>query len=99
MAVQRGFGRIDVNHGGAAQTFERLRETVGALQVVIACDCIFRNLKMTRCGVKQQVGRIFQNIHAVGFSSYGEQYLGVHINQTFTGIAIGAPGRPRHDGQ
>jgi hypothetical protein len=25
----------------------------------------------------------------IGFSSYGEQYRGMHVNQTFTGIAIG----------
>ncbi|QJD30587.1 FIST N-terminal domain-containing protein [Methylococcus geothermalis] len=92
-------GRSGDLERNVAQTFEQLRETLGPLQGVIACDCIFRNLEMTRCGVKQQVGRIFQNNHAVGFSTYGEQYLGVHINQTFTGIAIGAPGRPRHDGQ
>jgi hypothetical protein len=25
-----------------------------------------------------------------GFSTYGEQYNGLHLNQTFTGVAIGA---------
>jgi hypothetical protein len=30
----------------------------------------------------------------IGFAGYGEQYLGIHINQTLTGIAIGgAEGR------
>jgi hypothetical protein len=92
-------GRSGNLEGNVAHTFEQLRETLGPLQGVIACDCIFRNLEMTRCGVKQQVSEIFRNNRAVGFSTYGEQYLGVHINQTLTGIAIGAPGRPRHDGR
>lgn len=92
-------GRSGDLEGNVAQTFEQLRETLGPLQGVIACDCIFRNLEMTRCGVKQHVGEIFRNNRTVGFSTYGEQYLGVHINQTFTGIAIGAPGRLRHGGQ
>jgi hypothetical protein len=26
----------------------------------------------------------------VGFSTYGEQYNGIHVNQTFTGVAIGS---------
>jgi hypothetical protein len=25
----------------------------------------------------------------VGFCTYGEQYMSMHVNQTFTGIAIG----------
>jgi hypothetical protein len=25
------------------------------------------------------------------FNTYGEQYRGVHVNQTFAGIAIGSP--------
>jgi hypothetical protein len=25
----------------------------------------------------------------VGFSTYGEQYRSMHVNQTFTGVAIG----------
>jgi len=24
-----------------------------------------------------------------GFSTYGEQFNGVHVNQTFTGVALG----------
>jgi hypothetical protein len=27
----------------------------------------------------------------VGFNTYGEQYGGVHVNQTLTGVAIGMP--------
>lgn len=100
-AIEKGMvlrlGRSGDLEQHVAQTFGRLSENLGPLQGVIACDCIFRNLEMSRCGVKQRVGKIFSTHHAVGFSTYGEQYLGVHINQTFTGIAIGSPGRPRHD--
>jgi hypothetical protein len=27
--------------------------------------------------------------NAVGFSTYGEQFNGIHVNQTLTGVAIG----------
>jgi len=27
----------------------------------------------------------------IGFNTYGEQFNGMHINQTFTGVAIGRP--------
>lgn len=79
------------------QTFEQIHDAIGPLRLVIAFDCIFRNLEMTRCGVKHRVGEIFRKNRAVGFSTYGEQYRGVHINQTFTGVAIGAPRKSRHD--
>jgi hypothetical protein len=32
---------------------------------------------------------VFRHNNTIGFSSYGEQYLGVHVNQTLTSIAIG----------
>ena len=31
----------------------------------------------------------------IGFSTYGEQYHAMHINQTFTGVAIGTGERRR----
>ena len=30
----------------------------------------------------------------VGFNTYGEQFGGMHVNQTFTGAAIYAPDAP-----
>jgi hypothetical protein len=36
------------------------------------------------------VAEIFRNNNTIGFNSYGEQFHGVHVNQTLTGIAIGS---------
>ena len=47
-------------------------------------------------GLKASVGEEFCDNKAVGFSSYGEQYGGVHVNQTLTGIAFGVAAD--HDG-
>lgn len=71
------------------QTFEKIREDVGEPQLVIGCDCILRNLEISQSGLKDRVEEIFKNNSTVGFSSYGEQFHGVHVNQTLTGIAIG----------
>jgi hypothetical protein len=38
---------------------------------------------------KQAIGRLFADNNVVGFSTYGEQFVGVHVNQTFTGVAVG----------
>ena len=71
------------------RAFAGLHEEVGAPQLVISCDCILRNLEATNNKLKDEVGDIFRANRAVGFSTYGEQYQGVHVNQTLTGVAIG----------
>ncbi len=72
------------------QTIDEIQSEIGKPQLILACDCILRNLEIQRDGLKMEVEKIFRNHNVVGFSTYGEQYLGVHINQTLTGIAIGA---------
>jgi hypothetical protein len=74
------------------RAFEDLRAQIGPPQLIIACDCILRNLEITQNGLKETVGEIMRSNAAVGFSTYGEQIDGVHVNQTLTGIAIGYPG-------
>ena len=73
------------------QAFAALREEVGPPQLVIACDCILRNLEITQKGLKDDVGEIMRRNDVIGLSTYGEQIDGVHVNQTLTGIAIGCP--------
>jgi hypothetical protein len=53
-----------------------------------------RNLEISQSGLKDRVGEIFRHNNTIGFSSYGEQFRGVHINQTLTGIAIGTAAEP-----
>lgn len=72
------------------QTFEKIRAEIGPPQIVFGCDCILRNLEISQAGTKERVETIFRRNNTIGFNSYGEQFHGVHVNQTFTGIAIGA---------
>lgn len=78
------------------QAIEQLRAEIGPPQVIFGCDCILRNLEIAQCGLKDRVEKIFRDNNTVGFSTYGEQYHGVHVNQTLTGIAIGAPPETPH---
>ncbi|MGV8897675.1 MAG: nitric oxide-sensing protein NosP [Burkholderiaceae bacterium] len=71
------------------QTFDRIRSEIGTPQLVFGCDCILRSMEVSQNGLKDRVGEIFRNNNTVGFSCYGEQFYGVHVNQTLTGIAIG----------
>jgi hypothetical protein len=77
------------------QAFARVRDEIGPLQLTFGCDCILRNLEISQKQLKARVGEVFEQNNTVGFSTYGEQYGGVHVNQTFTGIAIGQPRESR----
>ena len=77
--------------GSLEHTLDQIREEIGEPQLVLACDCILRNLEISQTGLKEKVGDVFRRNNTVGFSTYGEQYRGVHVNQTLTGIAIGSP--------
>ena len=68
-----------------------LRTQIGPPQLIITCDCILRRLEIVQNKLEDQIGTILNNSNAVGFNTYGEQFHGVHVNQTLTGIAIGAP--------
>ena len=57
---------------------------------MLGCDCILRRLETEREGIKERIGEIFARNNVVGFATYGEQFNSMHVNQTFTGIAIGS---------
>jgi hypothetical protein len=86
--VLRGARGVDLV-GNLEEAFAGLEAEVGPPQLVIGCDCILRKLEMNQRGLVDLVEKVFRDNNAIGFSSYGEEYLGVHVNQTLTGIAIG----------
>lgn len=75
--------------GNLEKVLETVRAKIGPIQLLITCDCVLRNLEITRSGSRDAVNAIYQANNGVGFSTYGEQYNGIHVNQTLVGIAIG----------
>ncbi|MCB4358318.1 FIST C-terminal domain-containing protein [Quatrionicoccus australiensis] len=73
------------------EAFDGIRKEIGPPLLTLGCDCILRNQEITQKNLKEKAGAEFMRNNAVGFSTYGEQYGSVHVNQTFTGIAIGSP--------
>ena len=80
------------------QSFAAIQNEIGPPQLVIGCDCILRKLEITQSGLIDHVSEIFKHNNAIGFNTYGEQFRGIHVNQTLTGIAIGATVPERHHG-
>lgn len=55
----------------------------GEISGIINFNCILRTLEMKQKGQTDAYGKIFSDVPTVGFSTYGEEFLG-HINQTST---------------
>jgi hypothetical protein len=62
---------------------------VGAVAGLINFNCILRTLELNAQGRSQEYGQLFSEIPTIGFSTYGEEYMG-HINQTATMLLLGA---------
>jgi hypothetical protein len=69
--------------------FVGMRNDIGPPQLVIGFDCVLRGLEMERRQVRHIASRIMADNNVVGFATYGEQFQAMHLNQTFTGVAIG----------
>ncbi|WPH17408.1 nitric oxide-sensing protein NosP [Variovorax paradoxus] len=74
------------------QAFAGIRAEIGPPQLVLGYDCILRKLEIAQSSAKDRIGELLQQNNTVGFHTYGEQFRGVHVNQTLVGIAFGTNG-------
>lgn len=74
---------------GLHKLFDGLDTTVGGIDRIIGFDCVLNSVEMEQRQLKRAVSALFSERHVIGFNTYGEQYHGLHVNQTFSGLAIG----------
>jgi hypothetical protein len=70
--------------------FADVRARIGPPSLVLGCDCILRFLEAQELGLRDRIGQIMIENNVVGFATYGEQFNAMHVNQTFTGVALGS---------
>lgn len=85
MALGQGKNLIQQTRNG----LERVQQKIGPLRFILGCDGFHRRIESESCGVEKQLQSILEANNLFGFSSFGEQYQGAHVNQTLTGIALG----------
>lgn len=73
----------------AEQAFKEIRQQVPNPSLIIGCDCVLRRLEFEQTGLLEDIGQVMIRNQVVGFSTYGEQYNALHMNQTFTGLVLG----------
>jgi len=93
-AIERGVELRVARSGDLVANLEsalaQVRAQIGPPQLVLTFDCILRKLEIAETGIEDAVSDLLRHNNAVGFNTYGEQFCGVHVNQTLTAIALGA---------
>ena len=70
----------------------RLEAELGGVDLIIGFDCVLRRLDAEIRQKRRAISDLYKQYCVVGFETYGEQYRSMHLNQTFTGVAIGFAG-------
>ena len=65
------------------KVIENKKKEIGNVSGIINFHCILRTLELEQKGQEEEYGKIFSDIPTIGFSTYGEIYMG-HVNQTST---------------
>ncbi|WP_119271757.1 nitric oxide-sensing protein NosP [Taklimakanibacter deserti] len=71
------------------QALTRVAAELGSVELILGFDCILRRLEAEQKQKTLIVSQVLKRHGVVGFNTYGEQYRSMHVNQTFTGVAIG----------
>jgi hypothetical protein len=93
-AIERGVvlrvAKSDDLVANLESAFSRVRAQIGPPLLVLTFDCILRKLEIAGSGIEGAVSDILRRNNAIGFNTYGEQFCGVHVNQTLTAVALGS---------
>jgi hypothetical protein len=74
---------------GMEELFGNIREAIGPVDRIIAFDCVLNRIDAEQRQIAHEVSQLYRRHRVVGFNTYGEQYHALHVNQTFSGLAIG----------
>ncbi|MEY1663028.1 nitric oxide-sensing protein NosP [Isoalcanivorax beigongshangi] len=92
-AVENGIVLTRMENGplldDLVEQMDGVHDRLGTPWVTLTCDCCLRGMELSERGTMEQASRLVSHYGLVGFSTYGEQINGMHINHTLTGVAIG----------
>ncbi|WCT73198.1 FIST N-terminal domain-containing protein [Sphingomonas naphthae] len=74
---------------GLDTLFDTLDGDVGGIDRVLGFFCVLNTIDLEQRQLIQPVSRLLTDRKVVGFTTYGEQFHALHVNQTFSGLAIG----------
>lgn len=74
---------------GLEELFDGLDRDVGGIDRIIGFDCVLNSIEIGQRQLGRAVSGLFAQRRVIGFNTYGEQFHALHVNQTFSGLAIG----------
>ena len=75
------------------QELNLAQDAGAAPDFILGFDCVLRKLEIAQKQLTREVSDILAARRVLGFNTYGEQHRGVHVNQTFVGVAFFDPDR------
>ena len=87
LTLGRGKAIIETLEAGVSVTDDAGRPP----EFILGFDCFLRKLEIEHKGLRAEASEVLGRCRVKGFNTYGEQHLGVHVNQTFVGVAFFAP--------
>jgi hypothetical protein len=73
---------------GTQAALTEVSATMGGVSAILNFNCILRTLDLQRKGQVDAYRKLFKDMPTIGFSTYGEEYIG-HTNQTATMLVFG----------
>ncbi|MFY0632767.1 MAG: FIST C-terminal domain-containing protein [Vannielia sp.] len=58
---------------------------------ILGFDCVLRRIEIDHKQLTGPASKVLRENRVLGFNTYGEQHCGVHVNQTFVGVAFFEP--------
>ncbi len=89
------FGRPTDMYRELEALFDDLRRDLGPPELVIGCDCWGRKYEMEQMQLTRRISDLMTANKTIGFATFGEQINSLHVNHSFTGVALGSV--PRDD--
>ncbi len=75
--------------GSTQDVFAQTQDQIGDVSLYIGFECLLRRLDAEQHQLARDMSELYRQNRVVGFHTYGEQFGSMHVNQTFTGVAIG----------
>lgn len=69
--------------------FKKIEADIGPLEIVLGCDCAARKVAFENAGILDEMSKIYADHNVIGFATFGEQVNTLHMNNSFSCVAIG----------
>jgi len=74
---------------GLETLFDELDAAVAGIDRIVGFECVLNKVEVEQRQLTRKVSTMFVERRVTGFNTYGEQFHALHVNQTFSGLAIG----------